>query len=503
MSNTVSSSNMNLPVPVVGVDPGPQWGTDLNSCLTLIDQHNHAAGSGVQINPSGLNINTDLPMGSNNLTLVRSIRFAPQGAVLSLVNDVGCAYVSGVDFYFNDGNGNKIRLTQSGSITGATGSITGLVSPASASYVSANQTFVWQSAANTPANLDCASILLRNLTTGSNALTLSPPAAMGSNYSITLPTLPSSTSFMTLSSGGIIANYSAAATSVLGRASNTSGVLADIVASTDVTALVRTGSALAFSKMAWDYLSPTAAAKTANYTTTITDNYIKLTATGGAFTITLHTPTYNQKMVLQRTDNTPANAITITGTIDGESDWLLYTKETVELLYSTTDSEWKALAHNTRNAQVSAGTITITAVTTNPTKGAIVKDEVVWNRDGQHAIITYKLAFSGTGAAGSGDYLYALPTGLVADTTETPVDTGADGAAIAAKIVTTYQGKFYTNTGPATNAHSPAVMYTSTTFRIYTTAIGSGVFHGSGQIPFSQIIGLRFTIRLKIAGWKA
>lgn len=204
MSNAINSPNMMLPVPVVGQDPGPQYAVDVNNCLTIVDGHNHAPGSGVQINPNGLNINSDLTMLNNNLTSAKSVRFQSQASPLSGSFDLGCIYESGVDLFYNDGNGNQIRITQSGGIAGTPGSISNLTSPASASYVALTDTFVWQSAANTPANLDAASIILRDLVANSFGLTLSPPASMGADYSLTLPSLPTTQSIMTLDASGIM-----------------------------------------------------------------------------------------------------------------------------------------------------------------------------------------------------------------------------------------------------------------------------------------------------------
>ena len=204
MADVIPSTNMNLPVPVVTVDPGPQWASDINSCLTLIDAHTHAAGSGAPVTPDGLNINSDLPMNNSNLTLTRSVNFTAQVAPLALPADVGCVYVSGQDLYYNDTLGNQVRLTQSGNVAGTSGSIANLVSPASASYVGATPAFVFQSAANTPANIDGASFTLRNLSANSKGLTLAPPNAMGSNYSITLPSLPASTKILSMDASGNI-----------------------------------------------------------------------------------------------------------------------------------------------------------------------------------------------------------------------------------------------------------------------------------------------------------
>ena len=205
MPNT-TSPNMSLILPTVGQEPSPTWAQDLNSSLTLIDQHNHATGNGVPVSPSGLNINADLPFMNNNAITLRSVRFTAQGAPLALVSDVGCLYESGVDLYYNDGSGNQIRLTQSGSVVGSSGTITGLTPPASASYSSVSGTFVFQSAVNTAANIDGASILIRDMTANSYAVTINAPSALAANYSLTLPAAnPGSTSFLTVSSTGNIA----------------------------------------------------------------------------------------------------------------------------------------------------------------------------------------------------------------------------------------------------------------------------------------------------------
>lgn len=198
MANEINSPNMNLPIPVVGNDPSPDWGFDLNNSLTIIDGHNHESGSGVPITPGGLNINSALPFNDNPLINAQSLGFFTQ---LSDPNGLGLLYYKGVDLYFNDGSSNHIRITQSGSVTGASGTITGLPSgTASASYNAG--TFVFQSATNTAANIDGGSFILRNSTASSHGLTLSPPNAMASDYSLTLPNTPTQTNVMTLTSGG-------------------------------------------------------------------------------------------------------------------------------------------------------------------------------------------------------------------------------------------------------------------------------------------------------------
>jgi hypothetical protein len=204
---TINTPNMNLPVPVVGEEIGPQWAEDINLCLGVsgnaIDGHNHSPGNGVLIQPNGLDISSDLTFQGNNATALRSTRFAPQLTNISGPADIGALYEVGVDLWYNDGNGVQIRLTQSGGPVGATGNITGLVSPASAVYDPISLSLIWQSGVNIPATMDAGSIIVRDLTSNTYGITVQAPT-LTSNYSLTLPALPGVQSFMTLDASGII-----------------------------------------------------------------------------------------------------------------------------------------------------------------------------------------------------------------------------------------------------------------------------------------------------------
>lgn len=213
MPNVINSPNMSLPIPVTGIDPGPDYANNVNASLLTLDGHNHNSGSGVQITPNGLNINIDLPVNNNNLTLARSLRFSSQSSPLSQISDIGCLYEASADLYFNDGVGNQIRITQNGAVAGSPGSIANLTSPASASYSVSSSSFVWQSGANIAAAMDNGPITLRNLTLNSTGITISPPSSLPSDYTITLPSaLPGTASLLSISSSG---NISTTMTSAL------------------------------------------------------------------------------------------------------------------------------------------------------------------------------------------------------------------------------------------------------------------------------------------------
>lgn len=205
------SPNMGLSVPAVGVTIGPDWASDINISLGLIDAHDHSPGNGVQITPSGLNISSDLSFIGNNLTTARSVRFSAQSSPLAAAADVGAIYESGVDLYYNDGNGNQVRITQSGSVAGSAGTITGLPSgTASAAFSAASGTFVFQQATSTAANMDIGSLILRYPgsypTPAGNSIAFQAPTTLATGYAFTFPnTLPgSSGAWITSSTSGAL-----------------------------------------------------------------------------------------------------------------------------------------------------------------------------------------------------------------------------------------------------------------------------------------------------------
>lgn len=194
MPNVVLSPNMSMPVPVVGVDPGPDWANNINASLGILDQHDHTPGRGLQITPDGMNINTDLPFNDNNLTTVKTVNFAAQGAPLAgLSPNLGAVYIAGNELYYNDEAGNVVQITNNGTVNAGAGSISGLPSgTASVSYVSGNGTYVFQSATATPGNLDGGSIIIREVAANAKGITLSSVTGLAADYTLTLPSgLPS------------------------------------------------------------------------------------------------------------------------------------------------------------------------------------------------------------------------------------------------------------------------------------------------------------------------
>jgi hypothetical protein len=243
MSNTIISPNMNLPVPVPTVDPGPDYANNEVQCFNQIDSHNHTPGNGVPITPAGLNINSALNIQQQALQNVGQINFTSQTSLTT----PSTLYEEGADLYYNDGVGNIVRITQSGSVTGAAGTITGLPSgTASASFQSVSGTFQFQSATNTPANITGASLTLAPQTTGTNNITISTPNPLPSTYSITLPSsTPAATNILTMGTDGTIYNALNVDNSTLTIAANVLKVPNGGITSTQIANATITQSNLA------------------------------------------------------------------------------------------------------------------------------------------------------------------------------------------------------------------------------------------------------------------
>lgn len=205
MAGETISPNMNLVIPAVGTTDWLDAAPDINSSLTLIDQHNHASGNGVAISPPGLNINEDLSFQSNDAVDLRSTRFTSNLSPISDPSDLGCLYVAGVDLYYNDEDGNQIRITASGGVAGSPGSIGNLTPPASVTYVSSTPAYVFQSDANTSADLDGGSLTIRENVANAKGITLSSPTGLANDYTLTFPgALPGSNKIMRLDASGNI-----------------------------------------------------------------------------------------------------------------------------------------------------------------------------------------------------------------------------------------------------------------------------------------------------------
>lgn len=253
--------------------------------------------------------------------------------------------------------------------------------------------------------------------------------------------------------------------------------------------------------------------KTGNYTLLLSDEIVKVDGSGGAFTITLPSASSAQgrTFILKRTDNTIANAVTISGTIDGASDWKLFTQNESMAIYSD-GSEYKLLSHYAETDWVSAGTVTITATTTNPTKGTatIVTDEVRWKRQGNSVRVReiFWKSATGTATSGSGMYLFGMPANITIDTSKLVADTNLYVAATSnprSNIV----GNAYGAGAAGTGYTGQVAVYDSGTVTLNfvegtTSGSGSVGSVSSSVLPLagSAVTNYEMDFLVPVSGWK-
>jgi hypothetical protein len=201
---------MNLTLPAVSQTPGPQWASEINGDLTLLDAHDHTTGKGLPVPVAGLSIDDDLGFGGvHGIEQASFLGLYPQA-----VSPVGgtrlYANTSG-NLFYNNGSGTPVQITNGASVSpGTSGSISGLSFPAAAKYDNGTSTFSFygNEGASQLAPMEHGPLLLHTSVAGSQALQIQPSASMVSGYTLTLPpTLPASvTSFLATSTTGVQSN---------------------------------------------------------------------------------------------------------------------------------------------------------------------------------------------------------------------------------------------------------------------------------------------------------
>lgn len=201
MATTIVEPVMGLIIPTVGTngDPGPDYANNQNQDLYILASHTHGLGSGLQVTPTGLNINTNLPFNNNSATSIYGIQFsAPSPSSLLAFLYTNAQSGGGItDLFFNDGAGNIIPLTKAGEVNATIASLPG------ESY--SGGTFTWKQGAGstTPANFDIGSITIRPNTAGTtNGVVLGPPSGISSLFNVQLPPIPSNPGFLAIDTSG-------------------------------------------------------------------------------------------------------------------------------------------------------------------------------------------------------------------------------------------------------------------------------------------------------------
>jgi len=235
---------MFLDLPTVSVTPGTDWAEAINVALgsegTGVSGHDHSSGKGVPVPSRGLNIDADLDFQQWSAINLVSSQYVDQTDALSGTN---LTYFLSGDLYVIDGSGRSVRITENGAISAASfGGITGLVSPASASF--ATDMFTWLYDTGKYALMATGPLIIRR--TGETSpfpVILTPPASMPSpGYTLTFPSaLSASNTYLLVNASGAM---SFSTTAVVASV-NSAAIDTDAVTTSKIEALAVTRAKLA------------------------------------------------------------------------------------------------------------------------------------------------------------------------------------------------------------------------------------------------------------------
>lgn len=236
-----TSAFMGMEIPAPG-DAGPQWATDVQEALELIDAHDHTAGKGTKVPTAGYDENADHEMNANDLTEARSVRFDSANLTIA-VTDRRAVYVSNGNLWYVDESGNTAQITDDGDIYGTPGSITGMDgTDAAVTYSDVTKTFSFTRSSGFPANGDFSSVRIAEEVANGKGPVLQSNAATAADFDFFFPAaLPGANRLLCLDASGNLSTCtaSAAAEALVIATSTSSGTVSattTVVAGTEVVA---------------------------------------------------------------------------------------------------------------------------------------------------------------------------------------------------------------------------------------------------------------------------
>ena len=164
--STTQTPLMDLILPVVLDNLGPEYAQLINNALTRIDSHTHTTNNGNPIPSAGIGIDANLTFNQYAATMLKFINLV--SAAGTATNQSIYMDVNG-DLWWKNSTGASVQLTSGSALAvPGTGAIT-------SKYIGAGPSYSITSA-------DAQSVLL--VTTSSSPQTLNLPAALGNNYAV-------------------------------------------------------------------------------------------------------------------------------------------------------------------------------------------------------------------------------------------------------------------------------------------------------------------------------
>lgn len=217
-----------------------------------------------------------------------------------------------------------------------------------------------------------------------------------------------------------------------------------------------------------------------------------VTATSSASNIVVISAVSSTSVSVQsKNSTTGVDSASVPFTLGCQKEGVDYTSSSSSV-YSSSNSNFSG-----RND----GVMTITAVSSNPTKGTVVTDRIISSRYGNRLKAEYQYQQSGAGAIGSGEYLWTLPAGLSFDSNEVNFKTDAIYSSTLAqsfpKSVVGF-GTCAVGAGSGYIGIATLIAYDATRFRALCN-----YNNGSGSTGQTVVIGSAayFTLDLALVGY--
>ena len=140
----MTTSNMSLNEPSVGVTAGPTWATETNANWELLDAHDHTSGKGVQLTPSALNINSDMEFNQNSATELKNAVLDNDIHASSSGDTNYSVYSYGANLYWRNGSGTAVQITNGASLNSTGGAITSPTTNSQVLFSSAGNSYAFK-----------------------------------------------------------------------------------------------------------------------------------------------------------------------------------------------------------------------------------------------------------------------------------------------------------------------------------------------------------------------
>lgn len=120
----MTTTFMDMTKPTVSSTLGPEWASEVNDCLDVIDAHDHADGKGTPVTPAGMDINAELDCQDEKLSNVASLSLFPKAAADA--THLGSIQRIGTNLWWINASGAAVQLTNGSSVASAG---TGVLTP--------------------------------------------------------------------------------------------------------------------------------------------------------------------------------------------------------------------------------------------------------------------------------------------------------------------------------------------------------------------------------------